>query len=66
MQIKYSETTRKTIDSIYAKVHNFHDLFSQYLKNNTNQMQIEMKITQNTQVAAIIMQNIKNYTDGMK
>ncbi len=66
VQIKYSEKTRKTLDSIYEKVHNFHDLFSQYLKNNTNQMEIEMKITQNPQVAGIIMQNIKNYMEGAK
>ncbi len=59
VQVKYSEETKKTIDEIYGKISNFNDLFGYYMKNRDPHMEIEMKITQNPQVAEMIIENIR-------
>ncbi|HLC79362.1 MAG TPA: hypothetical protein VJG83_02935 [archaeon] len=65
MQVKYSESTKKKIDSIYEKVHNFHELFLQYVKNDLNDLEIELKITQNPGLAQMMIQNIQDRLGGI-
>ena len=60
VQIKYSENTKQKLDKIWNKVHNLADLFGQYMqKNSDTEMEIEMKITQNGQLAGILIDKIK-------
>ncbi|MFH1391950.1 MAG: hypothetical protein ABIH20_06575 [Candidatus Diapherotrites archaeon] len=66
IQVKYSEETKQKLDKIYQNVFSITDLFKQYMKNNTNDLEIEMKITQNPQLAEIARQNIKKQMEEHK
>ena len=59
VQIKFSGRTKQKLDEIYSKVTSMADLFKQYIKNNANYLEIEVKITQNPQLAEMARQNIK-------
>ncbi len=58
VQVSYSKETKEKIDKIYENVHNLADLFKFYMKNNSDGLAIEVKITQNEQLAKMMRENI--------
>ncbi|HLC62321.1 MAG TPA: hypothetical protein VJI52_04870 [Candidatus Nanoarchaeia archaeon] len=66
MQIKYSDATKKKLDEIYSKVSNLADLFKFYVDKQDLKMEIELKITQNPELAELVRENIKKKIGGAK